>query len=75
MPIMNPGTWLPDTNPLPFPDCSVVTHSKVLMSPTSLTLEVEGDQESSSSSSSVCDDPTFLQKVDSTQWPGKMTTF
>jgi hypothetical protein len=62
IPVMTPGLWLPETNPLPFPDCSVVSHSSLLMTPTSLTLDIK-QKNNADQSSSVCDDPLFLKEV------------
>jgi hypothetical protein len=35
----DPGKWFPESNPLPFPDCTVVSHSSMIVTPTSLTLQ------------------------------------
>ena len=59
IPITSPGKWLPETNPMPFPDCSVVTHSNVMMTPSKLTFDITEDEDSDS----VCDDPFFLKEV------------
>ena len=50
------------TNPMPVPDCSVVTHSDILVAPTTLTLEV-APKESNEEMDSVCNDPHLLKKV------------
>ena len=50
---------MPDTNPMPFPDCSVVTHSNVVMTPSTLTFDISESEDSGS----VCDDPFFLKEV------------
>ena len=50
------------TNPMPVPDCSVVTHSDILVTPTTLTLEVT-PKESNEEMDSVCDDPHLIKKV------------
>ena len=50
------------TNPMPVPDCSVVTHSDILVAPTTLTLEV-APKESNEEMDSVCDDPHLIKKV------------
>ena len=64
VPISQPGKWLPGSNPMPVPDCSVVTHSDTLVAPTTLTLEVTPQQtDEETESSSICDDPTLLAKV------------
>lgn len=67
VPIGQPGKWLPESNPLPpVADCSVVTHSNVLMTPTTLTLEVatnSSEQGHKSSQQSVCNDHNFLKKL------------
>ena len=59
IPITSPGKWMPDTNPMPFPDCSVVTHSNVVMTPSTLTFDISESEDSGS----VCDDPFFLKEV------------
>ena len=39
-PVEDVQEWLPESNPPPFPDCSVVSHSSLVVSiPTSLTFE------------------------------------
>ena len=50
------------SNPMPVPDCSVVTHSDILVAPTTLTLEVTS-QQANEETGSICDDPTLLKKV------------
>ena len=69
--------WLPESNPPPFPDCSVVSHSSLVVSmPTSMTFELSSpsgdednmyddyyDQDSGSITQSACDDQYFLGKV------------
>ena len=60
IPITSLGKWLPDTNPMPFPDCSVVTHSNVVMAPSTLTFDISQSDESDS----VCDDPFFVKEVE-----------
>ena len=47
---------------MPVPDCSVVTHSDILVAPTTLTLEV-APKESNEEMDSVCDDPHLIKKV------------
>ena len=59
IPISSPRKWLPETNPMPFPDCSVVTHSNVVMTPSKVTFDISENEESDS----VCDDPFFLREV------------
>ena len=39
--VEDPGQWLPESNPLPFPDCSVSSLSSVLSIPTDLRLDEE----------------------------------
>ena len=48
---------------MPFPDCSVVTHSNVMMTPSKLTFDITEDEDSDS----VCDDPFFLKEVYTSQ--------
>ena len=39
-PVENVQEWLPESNPPPFPDCSVVSHSSLVVTmPTSMTFE------------------------------------
>ena len=51
MPIAKPvettQPWLPESNPPPFPDCSVVSHSNMVIAmPTSMTFEIGGGESS-----------------------------
>ncbi len=62
VPIRQPGQWQPETNPMPVPDCSVVTHSNVLMTPTTLTLEMS-QGENQAESTSLCNDKDLLEQV------------
>ena len=40
-PVEKTQDWFPDSNPPPFPDCSVVSHSSMVIEmPTSLTFEI-----------------------------------
>lgn len=58
MPISQPGEWKPESKNV---DCSVVSHSNVLMTPTTLTLEVATDDDDTQEP--ICNDPNFLSKV------------
>ena len=78
-PVEDTQDWLPESNPPPFPDCSVVSHSSLVVTmPTSMSFEFASsdenedesffeddyyDQEASSVPSSACDDQFFLGKV------------
>ena len=78
-PIQDVQEWLPESNPPPFPDCSVVSHSSLVVSmPTSMTFELSSppgnevdnmydedyyDQDSENIPQSACDDKFFLGKV------------
>ena len=78
-PVEDLQEWLPESNPPPFPDCSVVSHSSLVVSmPTSMTFELtspEGnendnmyeddyyDPDSINFPKSACDDQFFLGKV------------
>ena len=43
-PVENVQEWLPESNPPPFPDCSVVSHSSLVVTmPTSMTFEFAAD--------------------------------
>ena len=80
-PIQDVQEWLPESNPPPFPDCSVVSHSSLVVSmPSSMTFELSSpsrddvdnmyeedyyDQDSESIPQSACDDKFFLGKVNS----------
>lgn len=80
-PIQDVQEWLPESNPPPFPDCSVVSHSSLVVSmPTSMTFELSSpsgddvdnmyeedyyDQDSENIPQSACDDKFFLGKVNS----------
>ena len=80
-PIQDVQEWLPESNPPPFPDCSVVSHSSLVVSmPTSMTFELSSpsgddvdnmyeedyyDQDSENIQQSACDDKFFLGKVKS----------
>ena len=78
-PVEEVQEWLPESNPPPFPDCSVVSHSSLVVSmPTSMTFELSSpedseednlyeedyyDQDSNHFPQSACDDQFFLGKV------------
>ena len=78
-PVEDLQEWLPESNPPPFPDCSVVSHSSLVVSmPTSMTFELtspEGndndnmydddyyDPDSLNFPQSACDDQFFLGEV------------
>ena len=57
--------WLPKENPFPFPDCSVVSHASVVLTPATLTLDLDipSGGRSPNNDQSVCDDPFFLKQV------------
>lgn len=57
MPIHDPPKWLPETNPSPFPDCSVATHTTMAVASASMDFEIP------TSADSFCDDPLFLGQV------------
>ena len=43
-PVENVQEWLPESNPPPFPDCSVVSHSSLVVTmPASMTFEFAAD--------------------------------
>ena len=79
-PVENTQEWLPNSNPPPFPDCSVVFHSSMVIAmPTSLTLEIMSpndneydvlydeeyyEEEANNFPNSACDDSLFLGQVD-----------
>ena len=45
-PVENVQEWLPESNPPPFPDCSVVSHSSLVVTmPTSMIFEFAADDE------------------------------
>ena len=74
-PVEEVQEWLPESNPPPFPDCSVVSHSNLVVTmPTSLMFEFSGpdingddtdyyDPETSNVPESACDDKYFLGQV------------
>ena len=78
-PVEDTQDWLPESNPPPFPDCSVVSHSSLVVSmPTSMSFEFASsdgnedealfeddyyDQDASNFPQSACDDQFFLGKV------------
>ena len=80
-PIQDVQEWLPESNPPPFPDCSVVSHSSLVVSmPSSMTFELSSpsgddvdnmyeedyyDQDSENIPQSACDDKFFMGKVKS----------
>ena len=49
------GQWLPDVNPMPFPDCSVTTHSNTVIQDGVLRLDAEPK---------VCDDPFLMSSME-----------
>lgn len=49
------GQWLPDDNPMPFPDCSLTTHTNAIIQDGLLRLDGE-DQ--------VCDDPFLMSQME-----------
>ena len=78
-PVENTQDWLPESNPPPFPDCSVVSHSSMVVTmPTSMTFEFMApdgnededlyeddyyDPDANNFMDSACDDHFFLGKV------------
>ena len=48
------GQWLPADNPMPFPDCSISTHSQQMVQDGVLHMQAE---------SKVCDDPFFMNHM------------
>lgn len=57
-----PGSWLPQNNVLPFPDCSVTALSAVISIPTDLRVAVSGKKKKKGKS--LCDDTFFLKQVE-----------
>ena len=84
-PVENTQDWLPESNPPPFPDCSVVSHSSLVVTmPTSMSFEFATsdenedeaffeddyyDQDANSIPGSACDDQFFLGKVNISRIP------
>ena len=60
--VSGPGSWLPPSNVMPFPDCSVTALSSVISIPTDLKLSVSGRKKDKDRS--LCDDTFFLKQVE-----------
>lgn len=54
------GQWLPADSPLPFPDCSVTTHSDALIQDGVLRLTNVGDSEEDK----ICEDPFLMSQME-----------
>ena len=61
--VEGPGSWLPPSNVLPFPDCSVAALSSVISIPTDLKLSVVSSRKEDKETT-LCDDSFFLKQVD-----------
>lgn len=55
------GQWLPADSPLPFPDCSVTTHSDALIQDGLLRLTNVGD---GSEEDKICQDPFLMSQME-----------
>lgn len=67
--------WLPKTNPHPFPECSIISHSRLLVTPGQVSFNVlqkkkkqqphhrQQEMELEHGASSVCSDQFFLSQV------------
>ena len=60
IPIMEPQAWLPESNPIPFPDCSVVYHATMAMTSASMMFDLPEDE---TDMDTFCDDSYFLSQV------------
>ncbi len=56
--------WGPPTNPFPFPDCSVVSHSRMLYTPSFFSFGILQKKDSDiGHQGNDCEDPFFLKQV------------
>ena len=59
-----PNSWLPEANPPPFPDCSVVTHATMAVTSTVFNFDIDGSYgDDLEEFDSICDDQRLMVKV------------
>ena len=62
--ILYPNSWLPEANPPPFPDCSVVTHATMAVTSTVFNFDIDGSYgDDLEEFDSICDDQRLMVKV------------